>query len=887
MKMASPPTWPFRFLRWFCPPALYESVEGDLLEAFDEDVEKNGIRIARLKFIFNVARFFRPGIILRNSFTLQLINTIMLGNYAKVALRNMRKRKLYTFINAFGLSIGIAFCLLIYLFIEDERSFDQFHVNKERIYRIEEKSYDTWKNDPTKPYNRSAYIQTCLQPVLKEEVPEVQYATRFTGGNEAIMMVGEKIFTEKIAYVDADFFKIFSFPLLSGNADKIFQSKEEVVLTPAIATKYFGSEDPLGKTIVLDREGERSYTVVGMIEPAPFNSSIDYSILIPQGNHPYFERNLTNWGSFNTNTLVQLHTGSTAESFAESLAKIVEKYMKERTDKWAKEVSIDPNEVVMFEYTFTQLPGVHLNKDIQWHKVSDPKYSYILGGIALLILVIACINYISLALTTSASRRMEVGVRKAAGAQRNQILYQFGLESIITALVSALLGVCFVVLFLPVFNDFTLKNLELSNLLNFNFIAWCLGSVMIVGMLAGGYPALFLSRFKPAAILKGNVSSKFSAGFTKPLVVLQFFLSACLIISSVIMYKQMHFISTKELGFNKDQMLVIPTQMGWNQNSNDAVEAYRARLEQEPEVLAVAGTSTSFNHGWSRYGYKIGEEQKAAYVYAVDTEYIPTLDLELVEGRNFDPARASDSVGIIVNEALVRDMGWENPLEEYLNWREDSIGLGSPVIGVVKDYHFLSLEQEIGPLFLSMDKERVGYLTTMLVKVSSTDIPETIKMLESTWKELYPNKPFEYSFLDEDVAKQYASHERWMKIMGLSTGLAILIACLGLFGLSGINSLNKTKEIGIRKIMGAELGNIFFLLNREYFMYALIAFSLAVPVAWYGMDKWLADFQFRITVGWGIFAVSILSGLVIAVLTVSYHGIKASLVNPAETLKYE
>ncbi len=783
----------------------------------------------------------------------------MLGNYIKVAMRNMRKRKLYSFINAFGLSIGIAFCLLIYLFIEDERSFDKFHVNKERIYRLEEKSFDTWKRDPAKPYNQTAYIQTCLLPALKEEVPEVQYGTRYSGGEQATMIVGDKIFKEDLAYVDADFFKMFSFPLIQGNSDKLFQTKEEAVVTPAIAKKYFGDDDPIGKTIVLDREGEKSYTITGVIEEPPVNSSIDYAILIPQENRPYFERNNSNWGSFNTNTLVQLHNGSTDESFTESLDKIVHKYMDERTKRWAKDAEV-PDSVMMFAYTFTQLPDVHLNKDIGWHKVSDPKYSYILGGIALLILVIACINYISLALTTSASRRMEVGIRKASGAQRNQILYQFSFESIITALLSGILGVCLVILFLPVFNDFTSKDLEINNLIDLKFIATCLAMVLIVGILAGGYPALFLSRFKPALILKGNMSSKFSAGFTKPLVVLQFFLSACLIISSVIMYKQMHFISTMNLGFDKDQMLVIPTQMGWNQASDDAVAAYRARLSQEPEVLAVAGTSSSFNHGWSRYGYTIDEEQKAAYVYAVDTEYIPTLGLELVEGRNFDPARPADSLGIIVNEALVRDMGWENPLEEYLNWREDSIGPGAPIIGVLKDYHFLSLEHEIGPLFLSMDKENVGYLMTMLVKISATDIPETLTMLERSWKELYPNKPFEYSFMDEDVARQYASQERWMKIMSLSTGLAILIACLGLFGLSGINSLNKTKEIGIRKIMGAQLVNIFYLLNREYFIYALIAFSLAVPFSWYAMDHWLEDFQFRITVGWEIFAVSILAG---------------------------
>jgi putative ABC transport system permease protein len=304
-------------------------------------------------------------------------------------------------------------------------------------------------------------------------------------------------------------------------------------------------------------------------------------------------------------------------------------------------------------------------------------------------------------------------------------------------------------------------------------------------------------------------------------------------------------------------------------------------------VLGIAGTTSSFNQGWSQYGYKIKDETKAAYVYGVDTHYVPLLELELVAGRNFDAQRVSDSTVIIVNEALVKDMGWTDPLNEHLNWREDTVGIGSAVIGVLKDYHFLSLEQEIEPMFISMDKKNIGYTTSMLIRVKPGDIPETIESIKKTWTKLYPDRPFEYTFVDADVAKQYESYERWMNITGLSTAFAILIACLGLFGLAGINAMNRTKEIGIRKVMGAELQNIFILLNRQYVWLALIAFLLAAPVSWYVMNQWLDSFQFKIVMGWELFAMSMCSGLLVALITVSYHAIKAALINPAETLKYE
>lgn len=887
-EIISPPKMMHRVLMRLCPPDLWEGIEGDLLEQFEMDLKEKDASRAKRRFILNGIRFLHPSIILRNKFSFDLMNTIMIRSYFKVAVRNIQKRKLYSFINAFGLSIGIAFCMLIYLFIMDEKSFDQFHEHKADIYRIEEKSFDTWQHDSADPYRRSAWIQTGLKQVLKDELPEVVRATRYNSGEPAVFRHGEKVFTENLTYVDADFFTMFSFKLLKGNPEQLFKNKSDVVITPEIATKYFGEEDPIGKTVQIGLEKETSFLVAGVIEPHPANSSIEYTILLPQENRWGYERNLAQWGNFNTPTFVQLQPHADLVTFKKNLDKITDKYMGDKLKKWRAESTVPiPDEAKMMEYQFTALPDWHLKTEIGWDKVSDPKYSFILGGIALLILLIACINYISLALTTSASRKTEVGIRKVVGAHQGQLMYQFGFESLMLSLISMCIGIGLALLFLPSFNQFTNKSIELTSMGLLQMTLVSLGLMMVVGVVAGSYPSLFLSRFKPALVLKGGFTSKLQAGFTKPLVVLQFALSAFLIISSVVMYRQMNYITTKDLGYSKEQIMVIPTHTGWTLEADRSVQRFRERAQQEPLIESVAGTSSSFSHGYSRYGYKIKDEQKSAYVYAADPYYIPTMKIELVQGRNFDLAIPSDSLGVIVNESLVRDMKWTDPLNEHLNWREDSVGLGSPVIGVVKDYHFLSLEQSFEPMFLSMNKSNVGYLTTMLVKVSAQDLPASVEKVKAIWKELNPNKPFDYSFLDEDVAKQYASYQRWMNIMGLATGFAILISCLGLFGLSGINAVNRTKEIGIRKVMGAELSNIFILLNRQYIWLSLLAYALAIPFSWYVMNQWLADFKFKITMSWELFILSMLAGLSIAIVTVSYHAIKAAFINPADTLKYE
>ena len=878
-----PPQRIYNFMEWACPNYLWEGIAGDLEEQFYDDLEVWGAKKARRNYFWNAIRFLHPSILLRNKLNYSNNNTIMISNYIKVARRNMARHKLFTFINAFGLSIALAFSILIYLFIKDEQSFDRFHTNIDNIYRIEEKVYNAWDPNPEEPFSYSAWLQTGLAPALKDEISQVKYATRFNAGGDIVITVDDEVFSAPLGYADHDFFRMFTFEVLAGNPDEFLTADDHIILTPEMADKLYGTRDVLGKTLTVDNWGVKSYKVVGLVAAPPANSSLQFKMLANQTNRPFYERNMENWQNFNSPTFVQLHNNSDLADFQQGLDGIVEKYMskglEERVERYNIPADIDP-----FDYQYKNLADIHLDTEVSWTNSSDPQYSYILTALAILILLIACINYISLSLTTSAARKIEVGVRKAIGAQQNQLIGQFTVESVLTAFISLVLGIALMLLFLPGFNEFTRKSIELHAEIMLQITALALVLSLVIGFLAGSYPAFFLSRFKPATALKGRFSNKMKTGFTKPLVILQFALSAFLIISSVIMYQQMSYVTTKDLGFDQEQVLVVPTQLGWTDESDQFIERLRQRLMHEGFVERVGGTSSSFNQGWSRNGYTIDGENKSAYTYVVDPEYVPTLKLDLVAGRNFDPAIASDSTALIVNEALVADMGWENPLDEYLNWREDSLGPGAKIIGVAKDYHFLSLNRTIEPLLLNMNN---GHLLNALIRLKPGNTSEQLASVERVYKELAPDKPFEYTFMDEDIARQYASYQRWMKIMGLATLFAILISCLGLFGLAGINAINRTKEIGIRKVFGADVSTIFILMNRQFVLLAIAAFVIAAPLSWYIMTQWLEKFEYSITIGWQVFAISIGLGLLVALFTVTYHGLKAAWLNPASTLKYE
>lgn len=884
-KLRLPPNFALRFLRWFCPAQLLESVEGDLLEQFYSDIAGYGERSARRRYSLNVFRFFRPGIILRNKFSFP--NTIMITNHATVAVRNISKRKFHSFINAFGLSIAIAFCVLIYLFIQDEQSFDKFHEYRDRIVMVTTKTFEKelFEKGEKEPYRYFAGVPARLAEVMADELPEVAHVTRFSRSDQ-IMRYDDKIFTQETWHVDSGFFQMFSFRILDGSINKIFRTGNEAVITQELAFKYFGTANPIGKIFSHGSPDQSEYVVKAIIERPGPNSSLDFQVLLPIGKRPTIERARGNWGNSSWPTFVMLHDKASMSSFGSNLAKLSTKYMAD-THKEIRERHNLPDDLMVGAFEYTPLTNLHMDTRIRWTRSSDLLYTYILASVGLLILIIASINYVSLALTTSASRRVEVGIRKVVGAARSQLVCQFGLESIFLSMISLAFGMGLLILFLPSFNEFTGKEIRLDAFNTLTIAGFSFVISIFIGILAGLYPAIFLSGFRPAQVLKGRFTSRLQAGFTKPLVILQFALSSFLIISAVIMFRQMKFVTTKDLGYSGDQILVVPTHAGWSKESDRVVDRFRNKLEGLPGILGIAGTSGSFSRRMAWFTFTVQDEVKTSYVYRVDPYYLDLLGIRLTQGRNFDQRIVSDSNAVIVNESLVRDMGWKDPLNEYLNWKNDSVGPGSKVIGVVKDYHFLSLENEIAPMLLAMDEKEAGYLLTMMIKIDRSDVPETLARVRKVWDELNPDKPFEYSFLDEDVTRQYDRHYRWMKISALSTAFAILIAALGLFGLAGVNAINKTKEIGIRKVLGASVGNIFLLLNKQYVWMALIAFAIAAPFSWYFMNQWIQAFKFRIEMGWQLFVMSMVSGLALAIITVSYHGIKAASVNPAESLKHE
>jgi len=814
----------------------------------------------------------------------------MIKNYYKTALRNLLHQKFFVFVNSFGLSIAIAFCMLIFLYIQDEGRFDSFHKNKNDIFRINEVRYfgqnatqaGTMRPDTRQKLTKSAYLPAPLGSVLKDELPEVVKATRY---NSEPVVVKHKnlIFTENAAYVDADFFSMFSFRVKSGNSDHFFETKNEVVITESIARKYFGDVDPLDTELSILIEGEEHlFTISGVLEDVPSYSSFNFELLLPEPVRPYYENAMSNWRSFNSPTFVQLQPYISLENFEANLQNIADKYLSDSEKHWRERQQI-PAEEPALGLGYTNLKDIHMDTTVDWTKVSDPQYSYILGAIAFLILTIACINYISLSLSRSTARSLEVGIRKVSGATKSQLVGQFLFESILQSLIALGIAIALVYLFLPIFNEYTGKAIEIGLKDWMILSGFALGLSIITGFVAGSYPSFFLSSLKPIAVLKKQLA-KVRRRFTTILVGIQFALSGSLIICSIIMFRQMNFITSKDLGYNRDQVVVIPTQTGWTDEGEKMVQRFRNNFNGDPDIVDISGTNASFNRGWNIYSYKIHGEDKSAYVYRVDHEYIPLLGIQLLEGRNFDPNIPSDKNAIIINEALVKDMGYEDPLSEQLAWREDSVG--DVIIGVMKNYNFLSLEYSVKPLFLLVNPDQ-GKITTMLIKIAPGKLKESMEKLQQAWKRLSPDKPYDYSFMDEDVARQYGSYTKWSKITGLATFFAILIACLGLFGLSGINAANRTKEVGIRKVLGASFGHILFVTTREYFILSFLAFVSASPIAWYIMEKWLASFTYSISLGWGLFAAAMVAGLFLTLITVSYHSLKSSLINPADSLRYE
>lgn len=803
----------------------------------------------------------------------------MLKNYLKIALRNLWKQKIYAVINVVGLAVGIAFCALIFLYVRDELTYDRFHDEADRLYRMHRVSFaadgSVRATDTSLPFPTG--------PALQADLPEVEQYVRFYRSDHFVRQ-GAQAFEEAVMYADPQFLTLFSFPLLQGDAPTALTNPNNVVVTEDMARKYFGEADPMGQQLFLRiGEEEHAFTVAGVAQDVPGNSSIQFEVLVPIqkliDTVSYFRERQDSWYASAFKTYVLLREGSSIDAARAKLPDFrTTYYPDEEAD--LRERGLWTGEGMPTSYNLQPITAIHLTPEIRsYGEESSPMYSYILSAIALAVLLIACINFMTLSIGRSARRAREIGVRKVVGANRTQVMLQFWGEALLMSLLALGVGLALAQLFLPVFNNLAAKTLHLDFIRDAGLLAMLLGVMLVTGLIAGSYPALVLSGFQPVEALKNRLRLTGSNAFTRSLVVVQFALSVFLICGTLIMLGQLDYLRTKNLGFDKAHVVVIETS---GTDGAQALDRYRSALGNRNDIAGLTGVSYAFAHGVSRVGFEYQGELVQVAEYIVESDYVEVLGMEIVAGRDFDPRLATDSSqAVIVNETLVRDFGWTEPLGQTLTGLEEE----PIVIGVVKDFNFKSLHEAIEPMMLTLGPRRG--IHTILARVRPDNVPATLDVLRSTWQKIAPDVPFQYSFLDDDINQQYRAEERWSQIVGYGAGFAILIACLGLFGLAALTVSGRTKEIGIRKVLGATLANVAVLLSKDFAWLVLIALVIAAPAAYFALRAWLDNFAYRIDIGPGVFLLAGGLALGIALLTVSYHAIKAALADPVKSLRYE
>lgn len=792
----------------------------------------------------------------------------MLKNYLKAAFRNMAKEKVFAAINVLGLALGMACCILIYLFVRDEFTFDCFHDNADRIFRIQDVSYNPDGSERSSNSNHPAP----LGPALEADLPEVEQYVRFRRQEHFVRSAHDAI-KEPVLYADSNVFRVFSFPLLEGNPQTALSDLKTVVISENAAEKFFGESDPLGESLFIRiKDRFEEFVVTGVAQNVPGNSTIRFDILLPFENlYTYFSEYPdfpTSWQFISIQTYVELGEHTVPEAAQAKLTALYKKYYpeEEREQKYTSSFRLQP------------ITEIHLTSG------SRPLYSYILSGIALIILLIACINFMTLSIGRSAKRALEVGLRKVVGARRGQLLLQYWGEALMHSGLALILAILLTGLLLPVFNELSGKNLRFDFASEGSTLAIAFLLALVTGLIAGSYPALLLSAFRPVQLLRHKIKLSGSNLFTRSLVILQFTLTIILIISTKVMASQLAYTRSKDLGYNKEQIVILETN---GVDGTMVADRLRAVLASNPDIADMTATSNtlgSSNTSGTRYSHE-GKTHTIS-IFAVEPNYLDFIDLQLLQGRNFSPSPASDSrQSAIVNEALVRDFELAEPIGKAIPGFPGGADNAPIIIGVVKDYHFQSLYRDIIPMMLTINRKwNYDYV---LVRVRPGRIAESIAALKNAWQEIAPEVPFVYKFMDEKMQAQYLSDQRWEQIVKYASFFAILIACLGLLGLTAIAVARRTREVGIRKVLGASATNIVMLISKDFFWLVLLGNILGAPVAYFAMQRWLQGFAYRTEIGLAVFLVAAVLALGIALLTISAQVTRAALANPVESLRYE
>ncbi len=795
----------------------------------------------------------------------------MLTNYLKIAWRNLVRNKVYTLINIGGLSIGLMCCMLILLYTKDEVSFDQFHAQKDRIYRI----VTSATND--RETRKIGYTNAIHGPSFKQEIPEIQAVVRMQT-NPFVVRKGTDVFEQDVIYTDDNFFSVFSLPLLSGNPKTVLSSLNSVVVTETIAQKYFGTADAVGKTLEL-KMGDKfePFVVSGVAEDCPQNSTIQFEVLLPfklQEKGDWTRE----WIGFYLSTYVVLDPNATLQSVVPKLDRV---FLSKAANeiKQAKE-KFNFRDKIHFD--LQPLLSMHLDTEYADNRngvagVSKPIYAYILSGIALFILLIACINFVNLSVARSLKRGKEVGIRKVVGGKRQQLVYQFLGESFLLSFLAFVAAIFLTQSVLPLFNALANKQLSLTYLFDATLIAGYAGLFVVTSLVAGFYPSLVLSGFSPAQTLYNRTRLAGKNYLTRGLVVVQFALSVALVIGTIVIYSQFNYLTDKDLGYNDKNLLGISLN---RETAAQVIPVFKNELAGNPAIERVAAHTGNFNIT----GAKVDGKDIEFTYFGVDDNYLPAFQVPLAQGRNFSKAFPSDPAqSVVINEAFAKAAGWANPLGKQVDffWKNQKY----TVIGVVKDYHYESLKTTIRPLLFTQDPN-YG-LSQLWLKLKPGTEVTTIKTVEALFRKLVPFTPFRYEFMDQTNAKSYAEEARWRQVITLAALLSIFVSCIGLFGLATFSTETRTKEIGIRKVMGASLASIITLLSKDFLALVLLAILIASPLAYYVAQQWLSNFPYRIDVSWWMFGLAGLLSVSIALITVSFQSVKAALMNPVKSLRSE
>lgn len=856
-----PPSIGEKLLRLILPESEKKTLLGDYEELYKDLLLKRGWMIAHLWYGLQIVLVIHSVI-----WDSAKWSVIMIRNYLKIALRNFWRFKGYSFIHIAGLAVGMACCLLILLWMQDELNYEDVHTNADHLCRV-------FMIEETDKVSHLAVTPPPLADVLNNMFPEIVNAMRFDEVGRVLIRYKNSAFYENHGYLaDPTIFEMFSFPIISGDPEKVLINLQSIVITESMAKKYFDLEDPLGKTLQINNQWD--FIVTGVMKDTPKKSHMQFDFLLPFNFLTNWGYDLDNWGNGSFYTYVQLQPGSSVEAVNEKIAHA----------RSYRQVNLG-----YYPLMLQPIKDIHLKSKMKFDFAVNGSilYIYIFSALAFFVLFIACINYMNLSTARNMLRAREVAMRKVVGAARGNLIKQFFGESIFFTLIAFLFAIGLILLFMPSFNSLTDKQLVInftgSPHVYFGFI----GIVLLTGVVSGIYPSLFLSSFQPAHVFKGASFLVSSRRFSirKILVVVQFALSLILIIGTSVVYQQLDYIKMKRLGFEKENVIYMNMTSGLKRQ----YEAVKSELLSNPNILHVTrldgppiseANETNSHIFWEG---KRPDERLTLKICWVDFDFIETFDIEMAEGRSFSSTFVTDAEnGMILNEATVQATHMEDPIGKRFQF----YGGDGTIIGVVKNFHHSSLHRPIEPVILKISPGRTNYLC---VRVTSEPlhIASTLNFLERTIKKFEPNAPFEYELLDRRINNLYRADERTGKIFGYFTFLALFISCLGLFGLSSFLAERHTKEIGIRKVLGASVPGIFILLSREFTKWVVLANIIAWPIAYFSMNNWLQNFAYRISLNVWVFILSGLTALAIALLTVSYQSIKAARANPVDSLRYE